>query len=165
MLFRTTSQSRRRSKPGARARRFRRGFTLIEAAIVTVLIGVGCAGVMQLLAAGTVANAESTKLTTALGLAGNIHERAIRVNYGDLFATFNDKTFSPPIDATGAVLTNFNNWTQVVDVKYVDPSALTSTVPDAQIEPTAQMSVLIRYKGKSVYQTTWLVAAPQWPLP
>lgn len=165
MVMRTFNQSLEATRRGRRSSRFRRGFTLIEAAIVTVLIGVGVAAIMQLLAAGTVANAESAKLTTAMGLAGNIRERAVRVDYGDLFASFNDRTFAPPIDATGTALSGFNNWTQVVDVKYVDPNAVTATVPDAQVEPTAQMSVLIRHNGKTVYQTTWLVAAAQWPLP
>ena len=67
----------------------------------TVLIGVGVMAIMQLLAAGTMANAESTELTTAIGLAGNVRERAIRVPYQNLVATFKSKTYSPPVDATG----------------------------------------------------------------
>lgn len=155
-----------RRSPGANRKLHGRcGFTLIEAAIVTVLIGVGVVATMQLLAAGTVANVESTKLTTAMGLAGNIRERAVRVSYGNLFSTFNDRTYSPPIDASGTVLSTFSGWSQVIDMKYVDPNAVTVTVPDSQVEPTAQMSVSIRQGNKTVYQTTWLVAAPQWPLP
>lgn len=148
-----------------RPSRQRGGFTLIEAAIVTVLIGVGVVAVMQLLAAGTMANADSTRLTTAMGLAGNIRERAVRINYTDLFTSFNDRTYSPPIDATGTVLTNFNAWSQVVDVKYVNPNAVTIAVPDAQVEPTAQVSVTVRYNNQTVYTTSWLAAAPQWPMP
>jgi len=37
----------------------RRGFTLIEAALVTIIVGVAGVATMELLAAGTVANGES----------------------------------------------------------------------------------------------------------
>ncbi len=148
-----------------RPSRQRRGFTLIEVAIVTVLVGVGIVAVMQLLAAGTVANAESAKLTTAMGLAGNIRERAVRISYNNLFTSFNDRTYSPPIDATGTVLNSFSAWSQVVDVKYVDPNAVTVTVPDTQVEPTAQVTITVRHNNRAVYTTSWLAAAPQWPMP
>jgi prepilin-type N-terminal cleavage/methylation domain-containing protein len=141
----------------------RRGFTLIEAAIVTVIVGVGIVAMLQLMAAGTMANAESTKLTTAMGLVSNIHERALGVQYDQLLTTFNNKTWSPPIDAKGAVINAMNNWSQVVDFQYVDPNAIKNAVPDTQVEGTGRMTVTIIHNNQNVYTTSWLVAASEWP--
>jgi hypothetical protein len=68
--------SRRRS-------RGRRGFTLIESAIVTVITGFGVMGMLQLLAAGSLANAEGTELTTAINLAHNVREMCLGMPFYD----------------------------------------------------------------------------------
>ena len=61
----------------------RRGFTLIEAAMVTVIIGLGVVGMLELLAAGTVSNSEGTELTTAINLANNVREMSLGLAYYD----------------------------------------------------------------------------------
>ena len=71
----------------------RRGFTLIEAAMVTVIIGVGVVSMLQLLAAGTMSNSEGTELTTAINLANNVREMSLGLDYYD---PNTDKTVSPP---------------------------------------------------------------------
>src|SRR5215203_2914642 len=97
----------------------RKGFTLVEAAIVTAIVGFCIVGVLQLMAAGTMANAEAAETTTAIGLAGNIHERALSVKYASIFTTFNDKTYSGsaspptgPIDGKGNVISGMTAWQQ-----------------------------------------------------
>ena len=55
----------------------RRGFTLIEAALAIVIVGVGVTALLELLAAGTMSNSAGTELTTAINLANNIHEITI----------------------------------------------------------------------------------------
>jgi hypothetical protein len=61
----------------------RRGFTLIESAIVTVITGFGVVGMLQLLAAGTLANSEGTELTMAINLANNVREMAVGMPFYD----------------------------------------------------------------------------------
>ena len=107
-----------------------------------------------------------------MGLAGNIHERALSVKYKDIFTTFNDKTFGPPvsgvggpIDGKGNSLTDMTGWQQVVDIKYVNPNAITVDVPDSQPEPLARISVSIVRNGKLVFSNSWFAAASEWPLP
>jgi Tfp pilus assembly protein PilV len=56
---------------------FRRGFTLIEAALAILIIGVGVTALLELLTAGTMSNSAGTELTTAINLANNIHEITI----------------------------------------------------------------------------------------
>ena len=144
----------------------RRGFTLIEAAIVTIIVGVGVVGMLQLLAAGSMANTQSTELTTAMGLVSNIHERALGIKYDELLANFNNKTWtgtSGPIDAKANVIANMGNWAQIVDFQYVDPNNIKSAVPDTQPEATGRMTVTISHNNRNLYTTSWLVAASEWP--
>lgn len=143
----------------------RRGFTLIEAALATVIIGLGVVAMMQLLAAGTISNVAGTKLTTASNLANSINEWSLRVGYGQLRSTFNDKSFDPPKDARGTNLTGFGGWKQVVDVHYVNPDRITVAVADAQEEPTSRITVSVQHNGETVHTASWVVTANQWPLP
>ena len=146
--------------PRPRAHRaWRRGFTLIEAAIATVVIGVGFTAMLQLLATGTVANRQAAELTTALNLAGNIHELAVRTTYDQLGAL--EGTHHPAVDAKLNSLSGMGDWSQVVDVSYVDESMLTKTVADTQYEPTSRVTVSILHNNKQVYRTSWLAAASQ----
>jgi hypothetical protein len=143
-------------------RRARRGFTLIEAATTTVIIGVGCLAMLQLLAAGTRANGESSELTTAMNLAGNIREcltynggtskvvafsdptvaDAWGPEPGETLATYDDlddfdgKTFSPPIEARrGSLGSAYGGWSQTVTVESVDPDDLKTVIPHLTLPP------------------------------
>jgi len=135
----------------------RGGFTLIEAAIVTAIVGIGIVGVLELLCAGSMANMDSAQLTTAVYLANNVDEMMQGKTYSTLKSTYDNRTYDPPVDATGAALSNFGGWKQVVSVKYVDHNLLTSVVPDAQVEPTSRVSVSILHNGYAVYTATWVV--------
>jgi prepilin-type N-terminal cleavage/methylation domain-containing protein len=139
--------------------RARRGFTLIEAAIVTVIVGVGVLATVELLASGTVANTEATRLTTAMHLAGNIREAAMRVPYTSVFAL--EDTYSPAVDATLAPIESLQGWEQVVDVQNVDPNRLTLTIPDDPNCKTAKVVVTVKHNGKPVYTTNWIAAASE----
>ena len=50
---------------------------------MTVIIGLGCVGMLELLAAGTVANSEGTELTTGINLANNIREMSLGLSFYD----------------------------------------------------------------------------------
>lgn len=156
--MRTRSAPRLFGRSRRATRRRAGGFTLIEAAIATIIIGVGFTAMLALLGTGTIANKEGAELTTAINLAGNIHEAALLLPYEDLFdleGTYN------AVDAKLATIPGMNGWTQVVDVSYVDENLLTSNVPDSQEEPTSRVSVTVRRNGQSVYQTSWIAAASE----
>jgi len=138
-------------------RRRRGGFTLIEAAIATVIIGVAFTAMLQLIAKGTEANGEGTALTTAINLAGNIHEASLRKTYDKIFLLRG--THSPPYDASEHPIAGMTGWTQVVGVAYVDENNITQSVPDTQYEPTARVTVAVLRNGNEVYRTSWLTAA------
>ena len=137
------------------------GFTLIEAAMVTAIVGIGIVSMMQLFSAGTMANTDSAELTTAVYLAGNIDEMLQGATYATLKSTYDNRVYSPPVDASGTSLSSFSGWKQAVSIKYVDPDLLTSVVPDTQVEPTSQVSVTISHNNTTLYVAKWNVVQPQ----
>jgi type II secretory pathway pseudopilin PulG len=154
---------RRASLATAPCRRSNRrgGFTLIEAAIVTAIVGIGIVGLLELLAAGSMANINSKQLTSAVFLANNVNEMMQGQDYTTLKASFDNKTYSPPKDGRGIDLVGFDTWKQIVDVSYVLPNRLTTVVPDSQVEPTSRVTVKITANDEIIYQTQWIVAAPE----
>jgi prepilin-type N-terminal cleavage/methylation domain-containing protein len=71
------------ARPAPARARTARGFTLIEAAMVMVIIGVGVISMLQLLAAGTVSNTDAAGITTAMTLASNIRELSMGLAFHD----------------------------------------------------------------------------------
>ena len=139
----------------------RRGFTLIEAAIVTAIVGIGIVGLLELLAAGSMSNINAKQLSTSVYLANNVNEMMQGEDYWGLKAKFDNKTFNPPLDGREQTIAGFDDWSQVIDVSYVDPNLLTSTVPDSQLEPTARVTVnIVNHQTRVIYTTQWIVAAP-----
>jgi Tfp pilus assembly protein PilV len=66
-----------------RRARTARGFTLIEAAMVTVIVGVGVMSMLQLLAAGSAENGDAARMTTAMTLANNVREMSLALAFYD----------------------------------------------------------------------------------
>ena len=147
--------------PSNRPFPIRRGFTLIEAAIVTVIVGVGVVGLVQLLGAGTMANVQSSEITTAVYLGNNINEMIQGAVYSGIKATYDNKTYSPPVDGCGSTISGLSGWSQVVTVQYVDPNLLTLVVGATQVEPTSLVTAKVIHNGSTVYTAKWIVAAPQ----
>ena len=176
--------SRRRT--GARGHR-RGGFTLIESAIVMAIVGIGCVAMLQLLAAGTMANADSTELTTALMLANNVREAtqtssafsftspSSPTHWGleagesasnpaawDDLDDFDGQAFNPPIDARRQQLPNYANWTQTVTVESVDPNRVWSMMSHGSLppdqRPLSRVTVKVSHAGHDVATIQWHVA-------
>ena len=155
--------------------RARRGFTLMEAALVTCIIGVGVAAMLQLLAAGSVSNASGAELTTGINLAKNIRELTLGLAFadpttpthwgsesGESLTTFNDlddfdgTSFSPPIDARRQSLTDHTAWQQSITVHSIDPNRLTTDVPNGSA-PATRITVTITHHGHSICDLSWIV--------
>ncbi len=136
-------------RPAKRRRRSRRqyGFTLIETALATIIVGVGVLAMVAAQTAFHQKNAWSTQSSIATHLGGEIREMTWNMPRhdpvtGDAFwgpegdneASFQDYDdlddfdglgggllFSPPINAQRAVIANMDGWTQTVRVFNVDP--------------------------------------------
>ena len=162
----------------------RRGFTLIETGLATIIIGVGVTAICSLLAKGTVANGQGTNLTIAVNLANNIHEMSYNLHFydpsissvtwgtayhwgpesGETLATYNDiddfdgQTFSPPIDSRRQPLSQYATWSQSVSVQSVDPNFVKSTVPNGTTQ-MVRVIVSVSHQGQVVYSENWLMVA------
>jgi hypothetical protein len=163
----------------------RRGFTLIEAATTTVIIGVGCVAMLELLASGTVANRAGTEGTVAMNLAGNVREAMTGIPFADaidpthwgpeagetVVKQFNDIddfdgwTSAPgiPIDAKRDRLgPEYSGWEQQVKVDCVLRDNLSQTTahltltPD--LRPTNRVTVNILHNGRQIYSESWISA-------
>ncbi len=156
------------------AYRLRRGFTLIEAALVTTIISVGVIAMLQLLAAGTVSNQQGTELTTAMNLAKNIREMSLGMSFcdpttptnwgaesGESLYSYDDvddldgRSFSPPIDVQRQTITEMANWTQAIRVETVDPDFLASPVPNGSA-PANRVTVTVSHNNRTVCTISWL---------
>src|SRR5262245_36854297 len=89
----------------------RRGFTLIEAGITTVIIGVGVMAMMQLLAAGTVSNVQAFEMTTGVNVAKAVREISIQKSFDDIIA-MDGTHHQPPWDSRSQAMDDLTDWRQ-----------------------------------------------------
>lgn len=141
-----------RVPPPNRARRHpRQGFTLIEAMLALIIVGVGVTAMMNLFAACTRQNAAAANITTAMLLAENIQETMASLSFSDpafgktyfgpepgqTLASYDDiddfdsRTFNPPIDSTRAPIAGLPNYQQAVSVWPIYPNKLNSNTNPA----------------------------------
>jgi len=99
----------------------RGGFSLIEALIAIILVGLAITCLVAANGAFTKANGAGTDLSTAEFLIEQIRERSISVAYDDLsnLEHFDGVTFSPPINAQGQVLNDFAAFSEQITVENI----------------------------------------------
>lgn len=151
-----------------------RGFTLIEASLVTVIVGVGVLAIVAAQQAYHKQNAYSQRVGTALLLANEIRELTMHLPQHDSITNtqywgpepnepdvdqFDDLddfdgsagsgvTFSPPIDALRQAIPNMAGWSQVVTVENVLPTYINASVtaPDNSTD-LMRFTVRVLYQG------------------
>jgi hypothetical protein len=129
------------------------GFTLIEAAMTTVIVGVGFMAMLQLLAAGTKSNLQGVEHTTGMNLAKNVREMTLKLPYAQL-AGLNGKVYQPVIDSQGKTLSGYGDWQQTLSVHPADPNRITLEITDAS--PVAlHCTVNVTRNGKGVSSLSW----------
>ena len=150
----------RRPRPDSRSqattrRRARPGFTLIEASLAIIIVGVGVLASAQLLAVGTAANADSHRMTTGLNLAGNVREWA-QEKTADEIVALNGQSLSPAVDARNQPIAGLDDWVQVITVVRVNPGEITTTGDSTS--RLVRLTVNVQYRGQSVTDESWLIA-------
>jgi type II secretory pathway pseudopilin PulG len=157
----------------ALAPRGERGFTLIEAALATIIIGLGAVSMMQLFSVCTRDNAAGAHMTTALLLATNAQEMMASLAFkdpeygntyfgpepGETLASYDDlddfdlQTFHPPLDASRQPITQLAQYSQLITVMPVypyQPSANTNettpSIPKTTYTGAVRVRVRILYR-------------------
>ena len=138
------------------AHRGRGGFTLVEVAVATAIIGLGVSALLTTIAAGTRSNAAGQKLTQATFLAQEIREWALRQDFNALAGAI----YSPPHDGEGNTISGMTGWSHAVTVTWKNPSNLAAT---GVVGPTdmVYVQVVVSYKSQPVLTTGWLVSRRQ----
>jgi hypothetical protein len=177
-MQRLFSSIKRRSSAKQRPKK-RRGLTLLETSLATLIVGLSVLAITKLILAVTQQNFYAQKTTTALMLADNIRELMIGLpmcdpasgvhlgpNTGqstvDKFndvEDFNGYTASPPIDANCQPINSLTNWQQSVTVTHVTPgnNGYNSTDPSSNDQGVVldRIKVVVSYSATPSDSTTF----------
>jgi len=156
----------------------RGGFSLVEVAVATVIVGVGVTALMTALAAGTRTNRAGQELTQAVFLAQEIREWTLNLPFSDpdpadasnppgpdstspqVFVDDLDDlmnvVYDPPRDGRGLAIAGMAGWSQTILLTWRNPSNLTSAVANGASD-VIHVEVEIAHYGHPVLSTGWLV--------
>ena len=157
-----------------RTPRSRPGFTLIEAALATAIIGTGVLAIVLAQQAFHQQNRWALKSSTGMRLAGEIRELMMNLprhdpvtgtetwgpegnesgvlDYDDV-DDFDDAVFSfdlgtGPLSAMRTPIVDFPGWTQRIEVRSVDPFDLRNEVQDGGSN-MLRVEAIVEYQGRS----------------
>jgi len=154
-----------------------KGFTLIEAAIAVIIIGLGVTALMAVSGSCTRVASGSTRLSHAIFLAQAIREWTLSLPFvdPDELETYDppgpnlsdpqgsaddlddlmDATFDPPVDGVGQVLAGYPGWSQNVSLAWVHPVDLSPMQPGTS--NAVAVEATINFHGQPVFNAGWLV--------
>jgi type II secretory pathway pseudopilin PulG len=155
MMLQTTQLARPLARgPIVRRRNRRRGgFTLIEASLATVIIGVGFLSTLTLIAAGTRANLQGAEMSTGVNLARSVRELALQKAYTQLPA-WNNTRYMPPRDSRDMEITSLPNWEQDIAVVAVDPADVSKEYVDSNPD-AVKITVTVKHNSAKVCEMSW----------
>ncbi len=153
------------------------GFTLLEALIASILIGIAISALVMSNQAFTRANGAAINLSTAEFLIEEIRELmaplpvvdpetqtdTFGAESGETLADFDDLddfdggVFSPPIDVSRQSLADFSAFSQQVTVENVSNSNFTTTVGD-HVSDFVRVTVRILLNNNEINTANWIRA-------
>jgi type II secretory pathway pseudopilin PulG len=136
-------------------RKHNQAFTLIEALIASVLVGFAIAALVSANASFSMANGAGANLSTAEFLIEQIREMTAMMAVDDLGTLAAQSPFSPPVDASQTVLTNFPTYAQQVTVDNVSAQDFDTVVGSSDF---FRITVTISNNGIQVSQASWIRA-------
>ena len=165
-------------KAGARRGGSRRGFSLVEVAIATALLGIGIAALVVASRSSTQVNAAGRDTTQATYLAQEVREWTLKLPFSDQdpgdagnppgpdgsdpqqfvddLDDLMDVTYSPPRDAEGVPMYTLAGWSQHITLEWRAPDSLGTTVAPGSTD-VVRVTVTVAHNGQTVLTTGWLV--------
>ena len=155
---------------------YKRGFTLIEVLVATMLLGLAIASLVATNISLTRANGAGADLSTAEFLVEQIRELSTLVavvdpeggtasfgaeegslaDYDDL-DDFDGAVFSPPIDAGRSVLSDFGAFSQQVVVENVSGSNFEQVIGD-HTSDFVRVTVTVLLNSEPISSASWIRA-------
>ena len=136
----------------AAGRSQRNGFTLIEAMLAVMIVGLGIAALMHVFTAGTYVNQYGDRLSKSVFLAEELRSMTDDVDFDDLLA-FNGLTFNG-VDANGAAVAGLGDFQQSFEVTAVNPLDMEAIVV---LDPEViRITANVAYNGNQVTSMSWL---------
>jgi prepilin-type N-terminal cleavage/methylation domain-containing protein len=153
----------------------RRGFTLVETALATIIVGVGVAATMQLFATCTRENRAAGQMSVAMLLASNVQEAMGGLSFadpgtqhlvfgpetGEALSSYDDiddfdgATFNPPIDSLRVAQSDLDQYSQVVSVWPVYANKLNVNNDEASPDiPKSTYTGAVRVRVRILYRVT-----------
>ena len=152
------------------------GFTIIEALVATIIVGLAIVALVMANGVFTQANAAAVNLSTAQFLVEQIREltavlpvvdpttedatfgaeEGSLVSYDDL-DDFDGVSYSPPINASRAAMSDLSSFTQQITVENVNSSNFNQTVADHS-SPFVKVTVTVSQNSNELASATWLRA-------
>ena len=132
------------------------GFTLIEALFAAMLLGLVVAALAAASGAFTMANGYGVDLSTAEFLIEEIRELTANENVDTLLASYDGQTFNPPKDISNWDMADFSEFSQQVEIDYVESGNFANTVTG----PTdfVRLTVTVSKGGQPISSTSWIRA-------
>jgi Tfp pilus assembly protein PilV len=135
-----------------------KGFSLAEAMMATVVLGIAAAGVLLPFTSGARVRAEGMHRTLAVKLAGDLMEEIITTPFGQVVTNYDGYAESQGQvkDVSGIVFTdsNYANFSRDVSCEYVYMPQETGTTEPEFIRAT----VRVYYKGGQIATVNRLIA-------
>jgi hypothetical protein len=134
------------------------GYTLAEAMLAVVIVGMAASGVLLPFASGEAVRAEGLHRTLAAKLANDLIEEIVNTPYGDIVANYNYTEPQGQIeDAAGTVFTDpaYANFARAVTCQEVFvPQQTDDTMPRTFI----LLTVKVHYRGQDLVSISRLVS-------
>ena len=162
-------------------RRGRVGFSLIEIAVATAIVGIALAALLVSVGSNTRVNDAGRKLTEAILLAQEIREWTLALPFSDPDPgdadnppgpdgsspqTFVDDlddlmgvTYSPPRNGQGYAMYDMQGWSQTISMTWHDPADISQAVTPGSSD-LIRVQVDVAYRGNPVMASSWLVTRP-----
>lgn len=134
----------------------RRGFTLAEATLAMVLLGIAAAGVLMPYASGASVQAEGVHRTLGAVLANDLIEQIVAAPYDSIVATYNYTESQGQLeDSSGILLTDsmYANFSRQVTCQYVRAAQQSDALATTFILATVDVD----YRGRRVASINRLI--------